>query len=121
MPKVGETVEQVKIYWLSNTELDYTFRCDSRAPMGDNFCINFVHRVVQKDKDVEVKIYFKLTFLKDTSMKGMITSKSHEQTDLNIAAFVSESKKIMKSYGGGGGGDGKTEEGGKASNEVEEE
>ena len=46
--------------------------------MGDTFYLNFVHRVIQKEKNVEIKVYFKYTFVKDTSMKGMITSKSEE-------------------------------------------
>lgn len=76
MPKVAQSTEQVKIYWISNTELDYTFRCDSIAPMGDTFYLTFVHRIVQKEKDVHISIYYNYTFVKDTSMKGMISSKS---------------------------------------------
>ena len=78
MPKFAQSIEQVKMYWISDTELDYTFRCDSKAPMGDTFYLNFVHRIVQKEKNVHISIYFNYTFVKDTSMKGMISSKSEE-------------------------------------------
>ena len=49
MPKTCQSTEQVRIYWLSNTELDYVIRSESRgAPAADTFYLNFVHRVVQK-------------------------------------------------------------------------
>ena len=103
MPKVAQNTEQVKIYWLSNTELDYVFRCDSKAPMGDCFYLTFVHRIVQKGSAVEIKVYFNYFFVKDTSMKGMITSKSDEESAKNINSFLAEVKKVLKSGRGSGG------------------
>ena len=47
-------------------------------------------------------MYFKYTFVKDPAMKGMIISKADEEAGNNSAVFISETKKIMKSYGGGG-------------------
>ena len=70
--------------------------------MGDTFYMMFVHRVIQKENNVHITIYFNYTFVKDTAMKGMISSKSEEEATKNIAIFVNETKKVMKSFGGGG-------------------
>ena len=57
--------------------------------MGDSFYLNFVHRVIQKEKNVELKFYFKYTFVSSPSMKGMIISKSEEESSNNVATFIS--------------------------------
>ena len=103
MPKIAQSVEQCKLFWLSNSELDYTFRVDSKAPMGDTFYLMFVHRIVQKEKNVHISVYFNYTFVKDTSMKGMISSKSEEEAGNNVTIFINETKKVMKIFSGGGG------------------
>lgn len=78
--------------------------------MSDSFYLSFVHRVVQKDKNVEIKIYYKLTFVKEPSLKGTIISKSDEQSRINIGIFINEAKKIMAGGGSGGKAE-KAEEG----------
>lgn len=49
---------------------------------------------------MEIKAYFKYTFVKDTSMRGIIISKSEEESTNNITTFMNETKKVMKTYGG---------------------
>jgi len=65
------------MYWISDSELDYLIKSESKgAPYADSFFLNILHKIVKKDKDVEIKVYYKITFVKDTSMRGMISSKS---------------------------------------------
>ena len=69
------------MYWVSNEEFDYTFKSVSEgAPYADCFYMNFLHQVVKKDSGVEIKVYSKITFVKDTAMRGMVTSKSKDES-----------------------------------------
>lgn len=86
-------------------------RIDSRgAPMADSFFITMVHRVVQKDKNVEINIYYKLTFVSEPALKGTLISKSEEQSNINVGLFIADAKKAMKAGGGGGSKNEKNED-----------
>ena len=81
--------------------------------MSDSFYMFFVHKVVQRDKSVEIKIYYKLTFVSEPALKVTIISKSDEQTSISIGIFVNEAKKIVRAGGGGSSKREKSEEEGK--------
>ena len=56
-----------------------------------------------------------MNFVKDTAMRGMISSKSQEEAGNNIATFIKETAKVMKTYGGS---EEKVEEGGKTAKSL---
>lgn len=103
MPKFCTNKQSVRIFWISNTEFDYFIKSESRgAPYADSFFLNIYHKVAKKEKDVEIKIYFKITFIKDTSMRGMISSKSAEEAKTKSTALLQQAAKIVKMGGAGG-------------------
>lgn len=70
--------------------------------MADTFVIYILHKISKKDSNVGVKIYFKIVFVKDCSMKGMVTSKSTDEVKTKSGILATEVVKVMKSMGGGG-------------------
>jgi hypothetical protein len=80
MPKSCTNSESVRIFWISNEEFHYSIRSQSKgAPFSDTFNICILHRVAKREKGVEIKIYYKIVFIKEGGMRGIISSKSEEE------------------------------------------
>ena len=104
MPKTCINNETVKIYWISHEQFDYLIRSQSKgAPFADTFFLNIFHRVVKRDKGVEIKIYYKITFVKEGGMRGMIISKSEEEVKAKSEFLLAEIAKMLKMAGSTGG------------------
>jgi hypothetical protein len=76
--------------------------------------------VAKREKGVEIKIFYKITFVKDGGMRGMISSKSDEEVKAKSELLLAETAKLIKIVGSGGG-DGKGKDGGKEEMEEEKE
>jgi hypothetical protein len=113
MPKTCINNEIAKLFWISNEEFDYYIKSQTRgAPFADTFNINILHRIVKKEQNVEIKIFYKIVFVKNGGMRGTITSKSSEEVKEKSEIFLAETAKILKQMGAGtsGGKDGARKE-----------
>lgn len=69
------------------------------APYATSFYLRIIHKIVKKEKNVEIRVLGKIVFVEDIRMKGMISSKATEEMSKNVTFMLGDVKKMLNSQG----------------------